>query len=54
VALFSESFRSPNSPPLKRHLFLSIGIRAWFGSFENALASPLKEPTLFSGRDGYP
>jgi hypothetical protein len=36
VALFIESFRSPNSPPppLRRHMFLSIGIRAWFGSFE--------------------
>jgi hypothetical protein len=21
-------------PPLRRHLFPSIGIRAWFGSFE--------------------
>jgi hypothetical protein len=34
VVEFSENFRSPNSPPLRRHLFPSIGIKDWFGSFE--------------------
>jgi hypothetical protein len=28
VAYFSESFRSPNSPPLRRHLFSSVPINS--------------------------
>jgi hypothetical protein len=53
VVEISETFRSPNSPPLRCQCsFQLISEPVWL--IWNVLVSLLIESMLFKGRDGYP